>query len=155
MLDVEDSVEKKIRQSADPLETALVYARIGNYIDFAALAEVSPEVILSLLDSENKDPLDPEEYGRFLEELHQAKKLVYITDNCGEIVLDKLAVRILKEQYPDLDITVLVRGFPTVNDGRSEEHTSELQSRFDLVCRLLLEKKKKKPYQVCNKQLEI
>src|SRR5207249_7043680 len=28
------------------------------------------------------------------------------------------------------------------NAGRSEEHTSELQSRFDLVCRLLLEKKK-------------
>src|SRR5699024_12238347 len=28
--------------------------------------------------------------------------------------------------------------------GRSEEHTSELQSRFDLVCRLLLEKKKNK-----------
>src|SRR5207249_7609254 len=28
--------------------------------------------------------------------------------------------------------------------GRSEEHTSELQSRFDLVCRLLLEKKNKK-----------
>src|SRR5207249_12166504 len=28
------------------------------------------------------------------------------------------------------------------NDPRSEEHTSELQSRFDLVCRLLLEKKK-------------
>src|SRR5699024_11795502 len=27
--------------------------------------------------------------------------------------------------------------------SRSEEHTSELQSRFDLVCRLLLEKKKK------------
>src|SRR5699024_12714131 len=27
---------------------------------------------------------------------------------------------------------------------RSEEHTSELQSRFDLVCRLLLEKKKRK-----------
>src|SRR5437868_13122491 len=32
---------------------------------------------------------------------------------------------------------------------RSEEHTSELQSRFDLVCRLLLEKKKKK---IHNKQ---
>src|SRR5207249_11705804 len=29
---------------------------------------------------------------------------------------------------------------------RSEEHTSELQSRFDLVCRLLLEKKKKQKY---------
>src|SRR5437868_10311556 len=31
-------------------------------------------------------------------------------------------------------------------ERRSEEHTSELQSRFDLVCRLLLEKKKKKKY---------
>src|SRR2546421_7187765 len=31
------------------------------------------------------------------------------------------------------------------NTPRSEEHTSELQSRSDLVCRLLLEKKKKKP----------
>src|SRR5207249_9048211 len=35
---------------------------------------------------------------------------------------------------------------------RSEEHTSELQSRFDLVCRLLLEKKKKKKNSLCNKQ---
>src|SRR5699024_11553719 len=32
--------------------------------------------------------------------------------------------------------------FSTLRKSRSEEHTSELQSRFDLVCRLLLEKKK-------------
>src|SRR5438874_10589023 len=36
-------------------------------------------------------------------------------------------------------------GSPT-RSTRSEEHTSELQSRRDLVCRLLLEKKKKKKY---------
>src|SRR5699024_12679790 len=35
------------------------------------------------------------------------------------------------------------KGYETLLN-RSEEHTSELQSRFDLVCRLLLEKKKKK-----------
>src|SRR5207249_9418830 len=34
-------------------------------------------------------------------------------------------------------------GTPTPSHLRSEEHTSELQSRFDLVCRLLLEKKKR------------
>src|SRR5699024_12795148 len=33
---------------------------------------------------------------------------------------------------------------PYGGQGRSEEHTSELQSRFDLVCRLLLEKKKER-----------
>src|SRR5207249_7643959 len=37
---------------------------------------------------------------------------------------------------------------------RSEEHTSELQSRFDLVCRLLLEKKKKKKIKI-NYYIEI
>src|SRR5207249_5283412 len=37
-----------------------------------------------------------------------------------------------------------VRSPPRQKKYRSEEHTSELQSRFDLVCRLLLEKKKKK-----------
>src|SRR5699024_12407385 len=34
--------------------------------------------------------------------------------------------------------------FTKLKKDRSEEHTSELQSRFDLVCRLLLEKKKQK-----------
>src|SRR5699024_11832789 len=35
-----------------------------------------------------------------------------------------------------------VSSSPLSCESRSEEHTSELQSRFDLVCRLLLEKKK-------------
>src|SRR5206468_9740237 len=39
-----------------------------------------------------------------------------------------------------------VRDVPRGSGPRSEEHTSELQSRSDLVCRLLLEKKKKKTY---------
>src|SRR5437868_12720573 len=42
--------------------------------------------------------------------------------------------------------SAILSGWPSETDSdkiaRSEEHTSELQSRFDLVCRLLLEKKK-------------
>src|SRR2546426_6691883 len=40
--------------------------------------------------------------------------------------------------------------------SRSEEHTSELQSPCNLVCRLLLEKKKKKEQNemICNKEIE-
>src|SRR5699024_12130214 len=37
-----------------------------------------------------------------------------------------------------------------LDENRSEEHTSELQSRFDLVCRLLLEKKNNKGYRYIN-----
>src|SRR5437773_8376974 len=39
-----------------------------------------------------------------------------------------------------------------VGDDRSEEHTSELQSHHDLVCRLLLEKKKKNKKTKINNQ---
>src|SRR5207249_10291146 len=42
-----------------------------------------------------------------------------------------------------------LRGGPG-HPQRSEEHTSELQSRFDLVCRLLLEKKKKTSSSPCR-----
>lgn len=120
MLDIEHTLEEKIRSSADPLETALLYARIGNYIDFAALSNVNQETALTLLEN-NSDSLDQEEYSIFLKELNSAKRLVYITDNCGEIVLDKLAIKILKETYPDLDITVLVRGYPVINDATMED----------------------------------
>src|SRR5438067_3878397 len=42
----------------------------------------------------------------------------------------------------------------SVGARRSEEHTSELQSRFDLVCRLLLEKKKKTKNKIVQSQYE-
>src|SRR2546422_6398248 len=51
-------------------------------------------------------------------------------------------------QRRDVDLRVNLRGLnrtvPEKGADRSEEHTSELQSRLHLVCRLLLEKKKKK-----------
>src|SRR5699024_11832625 len=45
----------------------------------------------------------------------------------------------LKEQKKEQEVSLLVT---EIEQLRDEEHTSELQSRFDLVCRLLLEKKK-------------
>src|SRR3712207_7569773 len=56
------------------------------------------------------------------------------------------AIRLLKSYArhvgPQAKLTALIADMQT-NEGRSEEHTSELQSRQYLVCRLLLEKKKK------------
>src|SRR2546421_212834 len=52
----------------------------------------------------------------------------------------------LSALLPFVHLRSLFLGFCKPIDLRSEEHTSELQSRSDLVCRLLLEKKKKKKY---------
>src|SRR5207249_7724373 len=64
---------------------------------------------------------------------------------------------------PSFDAEAFIRGLldrrkRLVERMRSEEHTSELQSRFDLVCRLLLEKKKKtrsKRYLIKQKNTKI
>src|SRR2546422_2035603 len=48
------------------------------------------------------------------------------------------------EGYSGLNVRLLGPDLEKVGEYRSEEHTSELQSRLHLVCRLLLEKKKKK-----------
>src|SRR5438094_7088948 len=50
----------------------------------------------------------------------------------------------LKLTTPGERELVMTRSFDAPRQLRSEEHTSELQSPYDLVCRLLLEKKKKK-----------
>src|SRR2546429_6451577 len=49
----------------------------------------------------------------------------------------------------------LIPDDPTTTARRSEEHTSELQSRLHLVCRLLLEKKKKLDIACCNRRCSV
>src|SRR2546428_5452229 len=55
------------------------------------------------------------------------------------------AFSVLCRKYRYLLTAALTSGLPPAGRPRSEEHTSELQSRSDLVCRLLLEKKKAAP----------
>lgn len=121
MMNLEDKLRAIIKSSPDPLESALIHARIGNYIDFAAMENVDKDTVLSMIENENKEPLESQEYARFKEDMASAKSLVYLTDNCGEIVLDKLAVEVLKEYYPNTEITVIVRGEPVVNDATMED----------------------------------
>lgn len=121
MLDLEAELRSTIRYSEDPLKAALIYARTGNYIDFAALPEVSKETALSLIKSENKDDLDEQEYRQFCQDMKKAENVVYITDNCGEIILDKIAIQILKKIFPNIRITALVRGLPAGNDATMED----------------------------------
>lgn len=121
LLSMEEELEKKIRSTKDPLATALCYARLGNYIDLSALSDVSTEKLLELFAKAEEESLDAEEYQHFLQDLKHGEYLVYLTDNCGEVVLDKLVIKLLKEQYPKLRIEVLVRGIPVTNDADMED----------------------------------
>ena len=120
LLSMEKDIEEQIRKHADPLEAALCFARTGNYIDYAAVKDISKEKLLELFEEQGKEGLDRKEYERLLGDLKKAQKLVYLTDNCGEVVLDKIALKILREYYPALEMTAIVRGSPVVNDADIE-----------------------------------
>src|SRR5437868_12413378 len=68
---------------------------------------------------------------------HASKKEMFDSFKRGRLIRRGLASRKMRRRRARSE---LKRNL----EYRSEEHTSELQSRFDLVCRLLLEKKKKK-----------
>lgn len=120
LLSMEEEIESQIRKYNDPLEAALCFARTGNYIDYAAVKDISKDKLLELFEEQEKAGLEKGEYEIFLKDMEQASKLVYLTDNCGEIVLDKIALKIIREKYPDLEVTAIVRGEPVVNDADYE-----------------------------------
>ena len=121
MLSVEKRMEEKVRAKKDPLQAAMLYARAANYIDFGAFNHVNHETLFELLDQAAGQELAPGAYSEFLAELETAKSLVYVTDNCGEVVMDKIVMKLLKEMYPQLRITALIRGMQALNDVTKED----------------------------------
>lgn len=121
MLDMEESLMHNIRSAADPLLAALQYAMAGNYVDFAALKTVEEGTLQSLLASAGEISVDPAIYKALQKDLAQMKNLVYLTDNCGEIVLDKLLIHMIREVNPAAKVTVIVRGSDIVNDATMDD----------------------------------
>src|SRR3712207_8911642 len=79
--------------------------------------------------------------------LFRSYKIFFIGDQRErEQILSSTTWKLYKNGYDEKDIKKIKVQYSALKGGtspRSEEHTSELQSRQYLVCRLLLEKKKK------------
>ncbi len=121
LLSMEEILRKRISDSEDPLRTAFVYARIGNYIDFGAMSCVDENTFLSLFDNTALSERDKPVYDSFTEQCRNGKTFLLIADNCGEIVLDKLFLEQLKTHFPQLSLRVMVRGGEALNDASTED----------------------------------
>lgn len=113
-------IEKHIMQSKDPLLRAVQYSLTGNFIDFGAMKSVDNDKFEQLLENASSIQMG-EEYQKIQDELKYAKYLVVLTDNCGEIVFDKMLIRTVQRLYPDIHITVVVRGQAVLNDATMED----------------------------------
>lgn len=121
MLDYFPYMEEKVDAAENHLKMAIQYAMVGNYIDFGALENVNERELKEKLDEAVNIQIDSLMLEAFGEDILHAKRLVYFTDNCGEIVTDKLLISALREINPNLYITVIVRGKPVLNDATLED----------------------------------
>ncbi len=115
MMKKEGELSEKIQKAEDPLKKALSFALVGNYIDFGAMSNVSEEELMGFFDKE--EDISESEYNSLKEDLLKAERLVYLTDNCGEILLDKLFIKEIKKLNPNLSLTAIVRGDEVLNDA--------------------------------------
>ena len=121
VLSHEDKLRKVIETSEDPLATALVVSRIGNYIDLGAMNNVEEDVFFDLFKDTSMSEGDKLTYEKFVKECEKAKTFLLVCDNSGEIVLDKLLLEQLAKRFPQLNITALVRGGEVLNDATMED----------------------------------
>lgn len=121
MLDQFPYIKNKVDTSENHLKTAIQYAMVGNYIDFGALENVNEGELKAQLDEAININIDSKLLDVFKNDLVNAKRLVYFTDNCGEIVTDKLLISTLRDINLNLHITVIVRGKPVLNDATLED----------------------------------
>src|SRR5690625_5720126 len=87
-------------------------------------------------------PTPPVEMEHIIKRISSNVDDVTLLDPCAG---EGLALKQLRDHLQEQDVNSVTYGIEVEETrARSEEHTSELQSRGHLVCRLLLEKKKKK-----------
>lgn len=121
MLQKVPELEVALSCAEDELKLGIQYAMTGNYIDFAAMNTVDETVLQEFFVKAVDIPIPDMEYQTFQKEIERANQIVYLTDNCGEIVLDKLLIQILKKRNPNAVITAIVRGGEVVNDATMED----------------------------------
>ncbi len=109
ILNMNSDLEKMIIFAKDPFDTAMRLAIAGNVIDFGSQHQFDPiETINRVINAH----IAIDDSQKLKEDLKSAESLLYIGDNCGEIVLDKLFIK-------HINVTntyFAVRSDPVIND---------------------------------------
>jgi uncharacterized protein with ATP-grasp and redox domains len=115
-LELYPDLKQRIQNSSDPMDTAVRMAIAGNIIDFGVNSELDRSVISDAIEQ----ALSAQLVGNIevlCASIDSANNILYLGDNCGEIVFDRLLI----EQLPAYKVTFVVRGGPIINDATIED----------------------------------
>jgi hypothetical protein len=126
-------LEQLVNQSADRLFAACRLAIAGNSIDLGPKFEYGN--IDSIIDDalDGPLPLAVNHFERFWSSLRRCRRVLYLGDNAGEIVFDRLLIEEIKRACP-ADICFVVRERPVINDATRED---ALAVGIDRVARVI------------------
>lgn len=114
------SLKSQVQSSEDPFLTALKIAGAGNIIDFGPKLTLDynrsiEQIVNDSFTQALQNPLDQAQYRAFKEKLAEVRKILYLGDNTGEIVCDKILIEKLVQRGKK--VTFVTRGEPTINDA--------------------------------------
>jgi uncharacterized protein with ATP-grasp and redox domains len=110
-------LRKQILGSEDRLETATRLAIAGNIIDFGVNSSLEESHVKETIGDSLSRYLDNKQIQEFKDAVNAAEKILYLADNAGEIVFDRLLI----EQLPTERVTVVVKGEPVINDATEKD----------------------------------
>ncbi|WNY99361.1 ARMT1-like domain-containing protein [Sulfurospirillum sp. 'SP'] len=105
--------EQKIKASSHKLFEATKTAVAGNVIDLAAVMLYDLEEELEKI---YHTPFAIDDFVLLEQQLAHTQTLVYLADNAGEEIFDKLYIQTIKELFPQINVYYFVRGRPIIND---------------------------------------
>lgn len=113
-----DGIRDRINGAKDTFETALRFAIAGNIMDFALTTLWDDDRIDDSLEKALRQPLDTRITRRLEEDIRGADTVLYLGDNAGETVFDRLFI----ERFPGAaKVVYAVKGGPIINDATLED----------------------------------
>lgn len=116
----------EVKKSGSPFETIIRLIIAGNVIDFGADHNFKLDNVHEIIADSLKQPIDSEAIRLLKKAMEKAENILYIVDNCGEAVFDRLLIELYSEK-----ITLAVRGRPILNDITRRE--AEMSGLVGLV----------------------
>lgn len=114
------SAERFVRSSENPLRAAFLCAVVGNVLDFGiGTGYDHPAKLKKEFKNLLKEGFGHDDTPRIRSILKRSDKVVYLGDNCGEIVLDRLALKELRKF--DVDLTLVVKEEPILTDATGDD----------------------------------
>ena len=122
-------VQTYIKTSKNPLKTSMLCAIIGNMMDFGIEGgSTDPSKLTESFEELFAEGIGHDDFPRVKQLIETAKKVLLFTDNCGEIVFDRILCQELKKCNPSMHLTLVVRGEPIISDATLED-AEELRFR--------------------------